>query len=209
MDNGKQKICKFFVVHNGSPAVLGMQDIDKLGLISVIYSTKCRQVTKEDSRDISESPRQTEGSKCEQFKGMKQEAETQNIQDTDNTNPKVTGNNNKELIADKRDSDSIDVLPELLNNQSLISGTEIEDDMMTIDMQINCDSFDCISESFISQHFVAVEEKKKDMTTQNVKINKNENESLILDIVIDVVMEAQTMQKKKRKQNKNKNKSNK
>ena len=70
---------------------------------------------------------------------------------------------------------------------------------MTIDMQINCDSIDCISESFINQSFVAVEEKEKDTTTLNIKINNNENESLILDIVTDIGMEAQTMQKKKRK----------
>ena len=59
--NGKEKICKFFVMHNGSPAVLGMQDIDKLGLISINYNTEHRQVAEEDSRDNSESPRQTGG----------------------------------------------------------------------------------------------------------------------------------------------------
>ena len=32
--NEKEKICKFFVAHNGSLAVLGMQDIDKLGMLS-------------------------------------------------------------------------------------------------------------------------------------------------------------------------------
>ena len=57
MHNGKEKICKFFVAYNGSPAVLCMQDIDKLGLISINYSTKCRQVAKKDSRDNSKSPR--------------------------------------------------------------------------------------------------------------------------------------------------------
>ena len=54
-------MCKFFVVHNGSPAVLGMQDIDKLGLISVNYNTTHRQMVKDDSVDNSESPRATEG----------------------------------------------------------------------------------------------------------------------------------------------------
>ena len=145
-----------------------MQEIDKLGLISINYTTKHRQVAKEDSRDNSESPRQTEGSMCEQFKGMKQEAETQNTQDTDNTNPMVMSNNNKELLADKKDNNSIDILSELLNNQSLIPGAEIEDDAMTIDMQINCDSVNCISEPFINQSFAAVEEKEKDMTTQSL-----------------------------------------
>ena len=33
--NDKEKICKFFVAHNGSPAVLGMQDIDRLGMLSI------------------------------------------------------------------------------------------------------------------------------------------------------------------------------
>ena len=34
MHNEKQNIYKFFVVQDGSPAVLGMPDIDKLSLIS-------------------------------------------------------------------------------------------------------------------------------------------------------------------------------
>ena len=71
--------------------------------------------------------------------------------------------------------------------------------------QINCDSVDIISEPLIDQSFVSIEEKEYDTTTQNVKISNNENESLTLDILTDVGMEAQTMQKKKkRKWNKNK-----
>ena len=88
------------------------------------------------SRDNSKSPKQTEGGKHELFKGEKQEAETQNTQDTNNTNPMVMGNNNKVLIAETRDDDCIDFLSEMLINQSLISGAEIEDDIMKIDMQI-------------------------------------------------------------------------
>ena len=38
--NDKEKICKFFVAHNGSPAVLGMQDIDRLGMLSIIAIQK-------------------------------------------------------------------------------------------------------------------------------------------------------------------------
>ena len=34
MHNEKQTICKFFVVQDGGPMVLGMPDIDKLSLIS-------------------------------------------------------------------------------------------------------------------------------------------------------------------------------
>ena len=33
--NEKENICKFFVVHNGSKAVLGMPDIDRLGMLSI------------------------------------------------------------------------------------------------------------------------------------------------------------------------------
>ena len=132
-------------MHSGSLAVLGMQDIGKLGLLSINYSSKHGQVVEEDNKDNGESPTQTEGGKCEQFKGEKQEAETQNTQDTNNTNPMVMGNNNKELNADTRDTDSIDFLSELLNNQSLISGAEIEGDTMTIDTQVDCDSINFIS----------------------------------------------------------------
>ena len=53
--NEKEKKIKFFVVQIGSPAVLGMPDIDKLGLISLIYDTTHRQVAADDSRDNSES----------------------------------------------------------------------------------------------------------------------------------------------------------
>ena len=117
--NKKEKNCKFFVAQNGSPAVLGMQDIDKLGLISVNYNTMHRQVAEDDSIDNSEN--QTDGSKCEQFKGEKQEEEVQSTQDADNTpkppvvlNPMVTGINNNDndliadLIADTRNNVSID-----------------------------------------------------------------------------------------------------
>ena len=69
--NKKEKICKFIVAQNGSPAVLGMQDIDKLALISINYDTMHSQVTEDDSIDNSKSPSQTEGSKCEQFRGEK------------------------------------------------------------------------------------------------------------------------------------------
>ena len=56
-------------MQNGSPAVLGMQDIDKLGLISINYDTMQGQVAEDDNTGNSESPSQTEGDKCEQFKG--------------------------------------------------------------------------------------------------------------------------------------------
>ena len=108
-------------------------------------------------------------------------------------------------------NDCIDFLSELLNNQSLISGAEIEDDVKAIDTQINCNSNDLISESPINQSSIVAEEKENDMTikeennmaTENAKINNNENESLILGIGTDIGMEAQKTWKKKRKQNKN------
>ena len=96
------------------------------------------------------------------------------------------GNNNKDLIAETKDNDCIDFLSELLNNQTLISGAEIEDDTMAIDMQINCHSNDLISESLINQSSTVIEEKKNDMTikvkenntaTKNTKINNNKNEA--------------------------------
>ena len=73
-------ICKFLVMHNCSPAVLGLQDIGKLGLISINYSTKHRQVAEEGSRDNSESLRQTEGGKHgEKVRSRKQEHKTHKI----------------------------------------------------------------------------------------------------------------------------------
>ena len=109
--------------------------------MSINYETMHRQVAEDDSIDNSESPSQTEGSKCEQFKGEKQEAETQRTQDSDNTpkppidtNPMVMGNNNNDLIAElitgTRNNDSIDFLSELLSNPSLVSDEERKNDTM-------------------------------------------------------------------------------
>ena len=38
--NEKERICKFFIVQNGSTAVLGMWDIDKLGMLSINLKSK-------------------------------------------------------------------------------------------------------------------------------------------------------------------------
>ena len=65
MHNGKEKMCKFLVVHNVSLAVLSMQDIDKLGLLSINHNSKNRQVAEEDNKDNCENPRQTTGDKHE------------------------------------------------------------------------------------------------------------------------------------------------
>ena len=40
-------------MQNGSPAVLGMQDIAKIGLISINYDTMHRQLAEDDSIDDS------------------------------------------------------------------------------------------------------------------------------------------------------------
>ena len=78
--------------------------------------------------------------KYEQFKGERQEAETQSAQDADNThkppivtNPMVTGNNNNnnDLIADTRNNGSFDFLSELLSNHILVSDEERKNDTMT------------------------------------------------------------------------------
>ena len=64
--NDKEKICKFFVVHSGSLAVLGMQDIDRLGMLSInIKIQKNRQVAEESNKDKGESPSQTKGTRHE------------------------------------------------------------------------------------------------------------------------------------------------
>ena len=87
MYNEKQKICKIFVVQDGSPAVLGMQDIDKLSLISFNCETTHRQVVTDDIIDnrVCKSLIQIESGKCEQFEGEKQDEEPQSQQNTDNT----------------------------------------------------------------------------------------------------------------------------
>ena len=38
--NEKERICKFFVVHNDSKAVLGILDIDRLGMLSINPNSK-------------------------------------------------------------------------------------------------------------------------------------------------------------------------
>ena len=168
----KKKVVSFFVAQNGSPAVLGRQDIDKLGLISINCDTTHRQVAEDDSIDNSESTSQTEGGKCEQFKDENQAGEAQSTQDADNTpkppivtNPMVMGNNDNnndlitDLIADIRDNGSIDFLSELLNNHSLVTDAERKNNMMTKNTQINCDGISFISEPFINHSFTSDEEK--------------------------------------------------
>ena len=56
--------------------------------------------------------------------------------------------------------------------------------------QINCDSIDFISELLINHSFVSDKERKDDTTTENAEINTNEKESIIVDILKDIDMEA-------------------
>ena len=109
-------------MQDGSPVVLGMPDIDKLSLILFDCTTINRQVATDNIRDISVSgsPIQTEGGKCKQFEGKKQDAEPQSQQDVDNTteppivtNPMVMGNNNNDLVAETINNGSISFLSEL------------------------------------------------------------------------------------------------
>ena len=64
---------------HGSTAVLGMWDIDRLGMLSInLNSERQMAITEEDKKDNCESQRQTKSDKCEQLKGKLQETETQN-----------------------------------------------------------------------------------------------------------------------------------
>ena len=96
------KTCKLKLMHNGKVAhngilpVLGMQDIDRLGLLSINHNSKNRQILEEDDKDNCENPRKTECDNCEQFKGKKQEAATQNTQEAKYLNPMDMGKNNKD-----------------------------------------------------------------------------------------------------------------
>ena len=114
----------------------------------------------------------------------------------------ITNNNNDlitDLIADTRNNVSIDFLAELLSDHSLVSDAERKGDMMTKNTQIKCDSINFISELLINHSFVSDKERIDDTTMENAKINTNEKESFILDILKDIGMEAPTTQKKKKR----------
>ena len=46
--NEKERICKFFVMQNGSMAVLGMWDIDRLGMLSINLKSRRQVAVAED-----------------------------------------------------------------------------------------------------------------------------------------------------------------
>ena len=64
---------------------------------------------------------------------------------------------------------------------------------------INNDSIVFLSELLINQSFVSDEERKDDTTTENAKINTNEDENFISDILKDPGMEVPTPQKMKKR----------
>ena len=163
--NEKERICKFFVAHNGSMAVLGMLDIDRLGMLSINLNSKNRQVAvpEEDNKDNCESQIQTKSDKWEQSEGKLQETETQHKQDA-NDNPTVTGNNNEDSIAS---------LPDVLISQNLIADVERKDDMTTIDSQTNYNSIDPFSEVLNNQNLITGVETKEDETKIGMQINCN------------------------------------
>ena len=174
MHNGKEKMCKFFVAHSGNLPVLGMQDIDKLGLLSINHNSKNRHMVEEGDKDNCESSRQIECNNHEQFKGKKQEAATQNTQEAKYLNPMAMDKSSKDSIAETKDNNSIQSFSEVLINQNLIADAETKDDTATIGMQFNYDSIDCLAESLIHNCSFIIGEKEKDgddMATIGMQFN--------------------------------------
>ena len=99
----------FFVVLRGSPALLGMPDIDNLGILTINHETIDRHLgsgNNEDNRKRNcqyKGAVQTEGGIPESCTNKRQDAERQNQCNADNTakpsfitNPMVTGKNKNE-----------------------------------------------------------------------------------------------------------------
>ena len=181
--NEKEKICKYFVVHNGSSAMLGMQDIDRLGMLSIHHNSKNRQVAEESNKDKGKRPSQTKGNRHKtdaekdkgespsQIKGNrhKTDTETQNKQDFKDANPMVMGNNIKESILS---------LSELLFSQNLMAGAERKDDATTIHLQNNCNSIDPFSEVLNNQNLITGTETKEDKTATGMQFNYDSSDCL-------------------------------
>ena len=100
----------------------------------------------------------------EQFEGKKQEAVTENTQETKYLNPMVMGKNNKDSIVETKDNNRTNSFSKVLIDQNLIADAETKDDMATIGMQFNYDSIDCLAESLIHNSSLTIEEKEKDDT---------------------------------------------
>ena len=141
----EKKIISVFVVQGGSPAVLGMPEIETLGVLTINYDTIGRQAASDDNANNWKrncqcvSAVQTEGGKFECHENKRQDTEEQSEHNTDNTaelsivtNPQVIGNNSNgnsffsEII--NKDGDSF--LSELTinENQSFVSDQLRKDD---------------------------------------------------------------------------------
>ena len=170
-------------MQNGDPAVLGMPDKDKPGLISFYCETTHRQMVTDDLTDNSKRNGQCkraiqiEDRKCEQFESEKQDVEAQSQQDADNTakptivtNPTVIGNNKNDFFA-QTVNDGYNFLSEIIinENQSFVSDQLREDNTVAADAK------------------------------QTSKIHTNDNESFVSDQCNVPHLEPQAIQKKKKR----------
>ena len=80
MHKEKVKDCKVFLVQGSDPAVLGMPDIDNLGIPTINCETIGRQEASDKKTDNSkrncqyERPNQTESVKFENYENKRQDA---------------------------------------------------------------------------------------------------------------------------------------
>ena len=141
-----------FVAHDGSTAVLGMQDIDRLGMLSINLKSNNRQVAEEDNMTIVRVQGKLKATSLNSWnvRSRKQKHKTHRMP---TYNPTVMGNNNKGSIAS---------LSELLISQNLIADAERKDDTTTIDLQTNCNNIDPFSEVLNNQNLITGTETKED-----------------------------------------------
>ena len=127
----KQKVCKFFIVPRGGRAMLGMSNIETLGVLTINQDTTGRQLASDDNTDKiktsgqSKKAVQTESRETESCKNKMQDANVQKQCNANNiakpsvdTNPMVMGNNNN-------------------SNKSFLSQQIAEDNMKTNVKQTN------------------------------------------------------------------------
>ena len=160
MHKEKQKISKFFVVPGSGPSLLGMPDIDNLGVLTMNYETIARQLTLDnaDNRKSNcqfERTVQTEGRMPESCTNKRQDAETQNQHNAVN-NAKPSIFNNSMVISNDNNENSF--LSEPINKDSkcflselIILGSEqIREDDMTVNVKQTSKRDNNTIESFIS-----------------------------------------------------------
>ena len=78
----KEKDCKFFAVQGGNQVLLGMPDIDNLGVLTINCETIGRQVVSADNTDSERNCQcknaiQIEGRKFESYENKRQDAKAQ------------------------------------------------------------------------------------------------------------------------------------